>query len=85
MVAAYDVSAQMEYAGRSLEEATHSVVYDKLPTIAGAGGLIAVDAEGNISLPFNTEGMYRGYIKVGEQPFVAIHDKPEEALLSQGG
>ncbi|RTZ45537.1 isoaspartyl peptidase/L-asparaginase [Candidimonas sp. SYP-B2681] len=85
MVAAYDVSAQMEYAGRTLEEATHSVVYDKLPTIAGAGGLIAVDAEGNISLPFNTEGMYRGYIKVGEQPFVAIHDKPEEALLSQDG
>lgn len=85
MVAAYDVSAQMEYAGRSLAEAARSVVYDKLPIIAGAGGLIAVDAKGNVSLPFNTEGMYRGYIQAGQQPFVAIHDEPGKGPLSKGG
>jgi beta-aspartyl-peptidase (threonine type) len=73
MVAAYDVSAQMEYAGRSLGEATRVVVHEKLPTIGGDGGLIAVDANGNVSLPFNTGGMYRGYIRDGENAWVAIH------------
>jgi beta-aspartyl-peptidase (threonine type) len=73
MVASYDVAAQMEYRGASLEEATHSVMHEKLPTIGGKGGLIAVDAKGNVSLPFNTEGMYRGYARVGEAPVAAIY------------
>jgi len=73
MVAAYDVAAQMEYAGVSLQVAADRVVHDKLPTIAGQGGLIAVDAQGNVALPFNTEGMYRGYARVGEAPVTAIY------------
>ncbi|ARP87303.1 isoaspartyl peptidase/L-asparaginase family protein [Bordetella genomosp. 9] len=73
MVAAYDVAAQMEYRGASLEEAAHSVMHDKLPRIGGKGGLIAVDAKGNVSLTFNTEGMYRGYARVGETPVAAIY------------
>ncbi len=73
MVAAYDVAALMEYAGLSLEQAAHKVVHEKLPTIQGQGGLIAVDAMGNVAMPFNTEGMYRGYAKQGEAPFVAIY------------
>ena len=73
MVAAYDVAAQMEYAGASLAQAADSVVMDKLPTIEGKGGLVAVDAQGNVALPFNTEGMYRGYGRVGEAPVVAIY------------
>lgn len=73
LVAAHDVAAQMEYAGASLEEATHRVVHDKLPLIDGRGGLIAVDAHGNISMPFNTEGMYRGFIRTGQTPVVAIY------------
>mgnify|MGYP006143948429 CR=1 FL=1 len=40
--------------------------------LAGKGGLIAVDAQGNLSLSFNTEGMYRGYARVGETPHTAI-------------
>lgn len=67
MVTAYDVCALMRYAGLSLEQATHKVVMEKLPTIGGEGGLIAVDAAGNISLSFNSEGMYRGYAYAGEQ------------------
>jgi beta-aspartyl-peptidase (threonine type) len=73
MVAAYDVAAQMEYRGVSLEEAAHSVMHEKLPRIDGKGGLIAVDGKGNVSLPFNTEGMYRGYARVGEAPVAAIY------------
>ncbi|MFY3165196.1 isoaspartyl peptidase/L-asparaginase family protein [Achromobacter xylosoxidans] len=73
MVAAYDVAAQMEYCGASLETAADRVVMEKLPTIGGKGGLVAVDAKGNVALPFNTEGMYRGYARVGERPVTAIY------------
>lgn len=73
MVAAYDVSARMEYLGESLAQAADCVVNKKLPTIDGKGGLIAVDAQGNVALPFNTEGMYRGYGRVGEDAVVAIY------------
>lgn len=58
-VVAYDVSCLMEYKGLSLEEASHKVVHKRLLEIKGDGGLIAVDTNGNIAMPFNTEGMYR--------------------------
>ncbi|MEX3937443.1 isoaspartyl peptidase/L-asparaginase family protein [Paraburkholderia phymatum] len=73
MVAAYDVAAQMAYRGVSLQEAANDVVLNRLPRIDGRGGLIAVDAHGNVVLPFNTEGMYRGYARVGEAPVTAIY------------
>ncbi|MCF8167413.1 MAG: isoaspartyl peptidase/L-asparaginase [Rhodoferax sp.] len=63
---AYDICARMAYAGQSLDAAAQTVVMQVLPTIKGRGGLIAVDAQGNLSMPFNTEGMYRGYARVGE-------------------
>jgi len=56
-----------------LEQAAADVVMNKLPRIAGRGGLIAVDAQGNVTLPFNTEGMYRGYARVGAAPVTAIY------------
>lgn len=59
-IAAYDVSALMEYKGLSLEEAMHEVVMVKLKAIQGEGGMIGIDAAGNISMIFNSEGMYRG-------------------------
>jgi len=58
-VVAYDVSCLMEFKGLSLEEASQEVVHKRLPKIKGDGGLIAVDTNGNIAMPFNTEGMYR--------------------------
>jgi beta-aspartyl-peptidase (threonine type) len=72
-VAAYDISARMEYAGQSLADAAEQVVMDLLPRYKGRGGLIAIDAQGNLALPFNTEGMYRGYAKVGVAPVTAIY------------
>ncbi|UGS92264.1 isoaspartyl peptidase/L-asparaginase [Ralstonia wenshanensis] len=72
-VAAYDVAAQMEYAGKSLADATDDVVMRKLMAINGRGGLIAVDAQGNVALPFNTEGMYRGFARGAQEPVVSIY------------
>jgi len=59
-VAAYDVSCLMEFADLPLEEAAEKVIHHRLKKMGGEGGLIAVDARGNICMPFNTEGMYRG-------------------------
>ena len=73
LVAAHDVAARMKYAGASLERASHSVIHEQLPLIGGSGGLVAVDAHGNVSMPFNTEGMYRGFIRTGQAPVVAIY------------
>lgn len=72
-VAAHDVSAQMRYAGIGLEDAARRVVMEKLPAIGGRGGLIAVDRAGNVTLPFNTEGMYRGFARVDGPVSVAIY------------
>ncbi len=73
MLAAYDVSALMEYRGLTLAEACEEVVMHKLPSIDGRGGLIAVDAQGNVCLPFNTEGMYRGHARAGGPRQTAIY------------
>ncbi len=64
---AHDVWALMSYKGLPLQEAADWVVNKKLVEKGGEGGLIAVDKYGNIALPFNSEGMYRGYAKPGER------------------
>jgi beta-aspartyl-peptidase (threonine type) len=58
-VVAYEVSALMEFKGLNLKEASYEVIHKRILNIGGDGGLIAVDAKGNIAMPFNTEGMYR--------------------------
>ncbi len=57
-VTAYDVAARMKYKGLSLVDAAAETI-DRLSNIGGDGGLIAVDASGNVTMPFNSEGMYR--------------------------
>jgi len=56
---AYDVSALMEYKGLSVSEATQKILHEKQPELGGTGGLIAMDKYGNVSLDFNTPGMFR--------------------------
>ncbi|WP_353193137.1 isoaspartyl peptidase/L-asparaginase [Pandoraea pnomenusa] len=73
-VACYEVGALMAYASLSLADAAERVIRERLPRVQGRGGLIAVDAQGNVALPFNTEGMYRGVARVGETPVTAIHE-----------
>ena len=72
-VAAHDVACLMEYRGLSLAEAARVVVHDKLAPAGGEGGLIAVDAAGNLALPFNSEGMYRASRNEQGQELVAIY------------
>ena len=72
-VAAYDVSCLMEYKGLLLEEAMNIVVMDKLVKIDGEGGMIGVDVNGNASLVFNCEGMYRGLRSSDGRNQVAIY------------
>ncbi len=64
---AHDISALMEYKNMTLDEASEEVVLNKLVKAGGSGGIIGVDKEGNISLTFNSPGMYRGYVKPGER------------------
>ena len=70
-VAAYELSAKMEHGGQSLLTAAEHVIHQRLP---GKGGLIAIDRHGNVALPYNTEGMYRGWIDATGIIRTAIYD-----------
>jgi beta-aspartyl-peptidase (threonine type) len=72
-VVAYDVAAKMKYAGMSLDAAANKIVYEELVDFGGSGGLIALDRAGNITMPFNTSGMYRGYMNKKDTPRVFIY------------
>jgi beta-aspartyl-peptidase (threonine type) len=61
-VVAYDISAQIEYLGLSLEEASRRVILDKLKAQKADGGIIGIDAQGNIVVQFNTKAMFRAYV-----------------------
>lgn len=60
-VVAYDVSAMMEYKNLPVADASKKAL-DKMEKLGGDGGLIALDKNGNVAMPFNTEGMYRGTV-----------------------
>jgi beta-aspartyl-peptidase (threonine type) len=70
---AYQVSALMEFAGISVEEAAQRVIDERVTARGGQGGVIALDKHGNVAMPFNTAGMYRGYWREGEEPQVFIY------------
>lgn len=74
-VVAYDVSCLMEYKGMSLQDAAAEVIYLRIIKIGGDGGLIAVDSAGNIAMPFNTKGMYRGYKSSTGSKEISIYKK----------
>jgi beta-aspartyl-peptidase (threonine type) len=72
-VVAYDISCLMAYKGLTLKEACEIVVNEKLVKIGGEGGLIALDSNGHIELPFNSEGMYRASKKEDGELFIRIY------------
>jgi L-asparaginase / beta-aspartyl-peptidase len=72
-VVAYDISCLMAYKGLTLKQACEIVVMDKLVKIEGEGGLVAIDAHGNIEMPFNSEGMYRASLGVDGEEVVKIY------------
>tara|TARA_B100001057_G_scaffold498267_1_gene604754 strand:- start:173 stop:1171 length:999 start_codon:yes stop_codon:yes gene_type:complete len=61
-VAAYDISALMQYKGLSVQEASRIVIHEKIAKLGGDGGVIALDKDGNVAMEMNTEGMYRAHI-----------------------
>lgn len=73
-VVAYDISCLMEYKGYTLQQACDYVVNDKLVKFGGEGGLIAVDAQANIVLSFNSEGMYRAARRNQEPTYLRIYN-----------
>lgn len=70
---AYDIAARMRYAGASLADAAGTVIHRKVKEMGGSGGLIAIDRHGNATLPFNTAGMYRGYITRDGTVYISIY------------
>jgi len=72
-VAAYDVSAMMEYRGYTLQQAMEEVVNKRLVAMEGEGGMIGVDSEGNAAMIFNSAGMYRGIRNSDGAAEVAIY------------
>nr|MBP6687454.1 isoaspartyl peptidase/L-asparaginase [Lacibacter sp.] len=72
-VAAYDVSCLMEYKGMNLQQAMELVTLDKLVKINGEGGMVGVDANANIAMIFNSEGMYRAMQNSKGEKQIAIY------------
>lgn len=64
---AYDLAARLKYRGDELKKAADDIVMQELEAIGAGGGLIALDRQGNIALPFNTRGMFRGWVRPGER------------------
>ncbi|KAA5548658.1 isoaspartyl peptidase/L-asparaginase family protein [Adhaeribacter rhizoryzae] len=72
-VVAHDIAALMAYKGLSVKSAAEEVVMKKLVKLGGEGGVIALDRNGNFAMPFNSAGMYRGYIKADGKSEVLIY------------
>jgi len=73
--AAFAIAARLRYAGQSLDQAARGVI-DELMAAGGSGGVVAVDCDGALALPFSTAGMYRGYVRDGMAIHTAIYDEP---------
>lgn len=69
---AADICARVKYGGVSAAEAANQVIHQELVKAGGTGGVIVMDNKGNISWPFNTEGMYRAKRTEGQPIEVAI-------------
>jgi len=69
---AADICARVQYQGKTIEQAGKEVIHDVLMPIGGTGGVIIIDTKGNISLPFNTKGMYRASKSSNQATYVGI-------------
>ncbi|MCG2461515.1 isoaspartyl peptidase/L-asparaginase [Flavobacteriaceae bacterium F89] len=73
-VVAYDISALMEYKGLSLQEATREVIQNKLSKLGGDGGVVAIDGAGNVSMEFNTAGMFRASMDKNGKLYIGMYN-----------
>jgi len=81
--AAHDICARMEYLKQGPEQAARDVINTRIPALGGDGGAIVLSADGRAATPFNTEGMYRGWIGADGVPHVAIFDDETLPLPGQ--
>jgi L-asparaginase / beta-aspartyl-peptidase len=70
---AHDICSRMRFGGRTLSTAVREVVLEELPALRGEGGVIAIDAQGEIAMEFNSEGMFRASRRAGEEAQIAIY------------
>jgi beta-aspartyl-peptidase (threonine type) len=69
---AHDICSRMRFGGRTLSTAVREVVLEELPALRGEGGVIAIDAQGEIAMEFNSQGMFRASRRAGEEAQIAI-------------
>jgi L-asparaginase / beta-aspartyl-peptidase len=74
-VAAFAIAARLRHPGLSLAQAACAVIHE-LMAAGGFGGVVAVDRDGALALPFSTAGMYRGYVREAGAIHTAIYDEP---------
>ncbi|HXI47333.1 MAG TPA: isoaspartyl peptidase/L-asparaginase [Steroidobacteraceae bacterium] len=72
-VVAHDICARMRFGGRGIGAAVREVVLGELPALGGEGGVIAIDARGEIAIEFNSEGMFRASRRQGEEMQIGIY------------
>ncbi|NNE30556.1 MAG: isoaspartyl peptidase/L-asparaginase [Saprospiraceae bacterium] len=70
---AYNISARMEHGGADFQSAADAVINEELVKAGGSGGVIGVDHLGNVAMPFNTAGMYRGYLKSTGEKYIGMY------------
>ena len=79
---AHDICARMRFGGRGVGDAARQVIFGELPALGGEGGVIAIDAQGEIAMEFNSEGMFRASRRAGEEARIAIYRTDPEPNLS---
>ncbi|HLI17725.1 MAG TPA: isoaspartyl peptidase/L-asparaginase [Rhodanobacteraceae bacterium] len=79
--AAHAVCMRVAVLHQPLTAAARDVINREIPALGGSGGAIVLGADGMFAMPFNTDGMYRGHIRVDGEPHVAIW--PDEDARAQ--
>ena len=82
-VAAHAICMQVSQMRVPVKRAAAVVINQEIPALGGNGGAIALDAHGNIAIPFNTDGMYRGWIDASGVPHVAIYGDEDDGSSAQ--
>ena len=75
LLIAHSVSAKMQYLQTDLKTAANATIHKDLTELGGTGGLVSLDRKGNIAMPFNTEGMYRGYKNTKQKKILIYKDE----------
>ncbi len=81
--AAHDIAARISYAGQTAQAAAEALVHQTLTRLGGSGGVIVLDAQGRITMPFNSEGMYRAMLDGQGRREVAIYREENNSFSSR--